>query len=499
MVSTAMDNPDARGPQQTGKTPRKAVIAGWIGSFLEYYDFFIYGTAAALVFGKVFFPTADPTTGTLLSLATYGVAYVARPVGSVFMGHLGDRYGRKRVLVLTVTLMGVATFLVGCLPSYNSIGILAPILLVTLRLLQGLAASGEQAGANSLSLEHAPERRRALLTSFTLAGTQAGLVVATALWLPLASLPTNELDSWGWRIPFWLSAVVTVAGLIIRRRLTEAPAFQQIEADDQQPRLPLASLLAEHWPNVLRVAFGALASTVSTIVAVYALSFAVKTVGLNETTMLWVLIAANLVAMAAIPLWAKLADRIGRKPVFIFGALGSGALMFAYLAAIAGGSYVLIFIIGIAMSGLVYSAQNGIWPSLYGEMFPTRVRLSGMAIGTQIGFALGGLAPTVADWIAGKGTSGWVPVAAMTFGASVLAAIAIATARETAHVSLAEIDGLEPTPAPPAARVSSDGGAGADGGNEISSSLRAPSARSRLGRSAPQTLQGQRGPERSGP
>ena len=160
MVDTAMDSSGSREGHETGKTPIKAVIAGWIGSFLEYYDFFIYGTAAALVFGKVFFPTADPTTATLLSLATYGVAYVARPVGSVFMGHLGDRYGRKRVLVLTVTLMGTATFLVGCLPSYNSIGLLAPILLVALRLLQGLAASGEQAGANSLSLEHAPVAQR---------------------------------------------------------------------------------------------------------------------------------------------------------------------------------------------------------------------------------------------------------------------------------------------------------------------------------------------------
>ncbi len=499
MVSTAVDNPDPRGPGNTGKTPRKAVIAGWIGSFLEYYDFVIYGTAAALVFGKVFFPTADPTTGTLLSLATYGVAYVARPVGSIFMGHLGDRYGRKRVLVLTVTLMGAATFLVGCLPSYNSIGLLAPILLVALRLLQGLAASGEQAGANSLSLEHAPEGRRAFHTSFTLAGTQAGLVVATALWLPISRLPESQLDSWGWRLPFWLSAVVTIAGLIIRRRLTEGPAFQQVEAADEQSRLPLAALLADHWPNVLRVAFGALASTVSTIAAVYALAFAVNTVGLHDTTMLWVVIAANLVALAAIPFWAKLADRIGRKPLFIFGALGSGALMFAYLAAIADGSYVLIFIVGIAMSGLVYSAQNGVWPALYGEMFPTRVRLSGMAIGTQIGFALGGLAPVVAGSIAGKGTGGWVPVAALTFGASVLAAVAIATARETAHISMAEIDGLDPDAGHAAGGATSDGAAAGARANEISSSLRAPSARSRLGRSAPQTRRGQRDPERSGP
>jgi MFS family permease len=495
-MSMAMDSPDRREPGETGKTPRKAVIAASIGSFLEYYDFFIYGTAAALVFGKVFFPDADPATGTLLSFATYGVAYVMRPIGSIFMGHLGDRYGRKRVLVLTITLMGVATFLVGCLPTYHSIGLAAPILLVALRLLQGLAASGEQAGANSLSLEHAPEDRRAFHTSFTLAGTQMGLVVATALWLPIGSLPDSQLNSWGWRLPFWLSAIVTVAGLIIRRRITEAPVFQEVEAEERQPRVPLAPLLAHHWPNVLRVALGGLASTVSTIVAVYALAFAVKTVGLNDTTMLWVVIVANLVALAAIPLWANLADRVGRKPVFIFGALGSGALMFAYLASIASGSYVLIFLVGIAMSGLVYSAQNGIWPSLYGEMFPTRVRLSGMAIGTQIGFALGGFAPTVADWIAGQGTGGWVPVAAMTFGASVLAAIAIATARETAPLSLAQIDGLQASGsfASSLAGASSDGAALAAGASGISSSPRAPSARPRWGRSTPQTLQEQRGP-----
>src|ERR687885_1010004 len=167
------------------KTPRKAALASSIGSVLEYYDFFIYGTAAALVFGKVFFPDSDPATGTLLSFATYGVGYVARPVGAFFMGHLGDRYGRKRVLVLTVVMMGLATFLVGCLPTYASIGIWAPVLLVVLRLMQGFSASGEQAGANTLSLEHAPERRRSFFSSFTLSGTQTGLIVATAVFLPI--------------------------------------------------------------------------------------------------------------------------------------------------------------------------------------------------------------------------------------------------------------------------------------------------------------------------
>jgi MFS family permease len=424
-----------------GKTPTRAALASWIGSVLEYYDFFIYGTAAALVFGKVFFPESDPATGTLLSFATYGVGYVARPIGAFFMGHIGDKYGRKRVLLLTVTLMGVATFLVGCLPSYDSIGIWAPVLLVALRLLQGFSASGEQSGANSLSLEHAPEHRRAFFTSFTLGGTQAGLIIATAVFLPIGAMPEDQLLSWGWRIPFWLSAIVVVVALIIRRRIEEPPAFREEAARSDGERVPVAPLLRDHWPAVLRVVLAAIASTVSTIFAVYALNFAVETKGLDQTTMLWVAIVTNMVALAAIPAWATLADRIGRKPVFIFGALSSGAAMFAYLGAIAGGGYPLIFLTAILMSGVLYSAFNGIQPSLYGEMFPTRVRLSGMAIGTQIGFAIGGFAPTAASAIAGDGPNGWVPVAAYVLGSSIIAAIAIATARETYKLPLAVIDG----------------------------------------------------------
>jgi MFS family permease len=403
------------------------------------------------------FPEADPATGTLLSLATYG-GYVARPIGAFFMGHIGDKFGRKRVLLLTVSLMGVSTFLVGCLPTYDDIGIWAPALLVALRLLQGLSASGE----NSLSLEHAPEHRRAFFTSFTLGGTQAGLIIATAVFLPIGAMPESQLLSWGWRIPFWLSAVVVVVSVLIRRRLQEPPVFREEAASAAVAKVPTAVLFRDHWAGVLRVAVAAIASTVSTIFGVWALSYAVDTKGLDQTTMLWVAIAANVVALAAIPTWATLADRIGRKPVFIFGAVGSGAMMFAYLAAIASGAYPLIFVAAILMSGVVYSAMNGIQPSLYGEMFPTRVRLSGMAIGTQIGFAIGGFAPTAAAALAGDGPGGWVPVAAYVLGASLLAAIAVATARETYDMPLRVIDGrtdpAAPRPRTPARRELSGAG-----------------------------------------
>jgi MFS family permease len=434
-------------PPPPGK-PRKAAVAAWIGSALEYYDFFIYGTAAALVFNKVFFPASDPAVGTLLAVATFGVGYAARPVGAFILGHIGDRLGRKKVLVLTLLLMGVATFLVGCLPSYNQAGLLAPVLLVTLRLLQGFSAAGEQAAANSMSLEHAPSHRRAYYTSFTLSGTQAGQILATAAFLPVAALPEQDMLTWGWRVPFWASALVVLVGFLIRRKLEETPVFEH--AKDSVAKLPVAVLFRDHWAAVLRVIFAALVASVSTIFTVYALSYAVNTVHLDRTPMLWVGMLANVVALAAIPLWATLADRIGRKPVFIGGSIGCAILIFAYLAAISAGDYPMIFIVGIAMFGIVYSATNGIWPSFYGEMFTTQVRLSGMAIGTQIGFAIAGFVPAIATAIGGAGNTNWVGVAIFTAALCLVNVIAVASGRETYKVPterLGEKPDSEPAPA----------------------------------------------------
>jgi MFS family permease len=421
------------------KTPKKAALASWIGSALEYYDFFIYGTAAALVFGRIFFPASHPATATLLALATFGVGYVARPVGAFFLGHVGDKFGRKKVLVFTLVLMGLSTFLVGCLPTYEQIGIAAPIMLVILRLGQGLSAAGEQAGANSMTLEHAPADRRSFYTSFTLNGTQVGSILSNAVFLAVAQLPEDQLLSWGWRIPFLLSAVVVVIGFIIRRKLDETPAFLEEQKQNAVPRMPLAVLFSNYTPDVVRVICGALVSTVSTIFGVYTLSYAVNVVKIDRPTMLVVAILTNVIALAAIPVWAILADRYGRRPIFIFGCIAPGLLMFPYLWAISGANITLIFVIGILMSGITYSASNGVWPALYAEMFDTRVRLSGMAVGTQIGFALGGFAPAIAAAVQGPGPNGWWPVAALTFAACVIAAIAAWTARETYRTPMEEL------------------------------------------------------------
>jgi MFS family permease len=421
------------------KTPRKAALAGWIGSAVEYYDFFLYGAASALVFPDLFFPEADPQTARLASFATFGVAYVARPIGAIILGHFGDRLGRKTMLIFTLLVMGLSTILVGVLPTYAAVGVLAPVLLVTLRFLQGLSAAGEQAGANSMSLEHAPADRRAFFTSFTLSGTQMGLILSTLVFIPIGALPEHELFSWGWRVPFLLSAVVVAVGLWVRRSLPETPAFEEVEGEHEKAKFPAAVLLRTHGVDVLRVVFCALIAVVSTIFSVFTLAYAVDTVGINRTKMLVVLIVANLVALAAIPLWARLADRIGRKPVFIGGAVACAAIVWPYMWALSRHNYPLIFVIGVLFSGVVYSAANGVWPAFYGEMFDTRVRYSGMAIGTQIGFAIAGFAPLISEALLKDGSNGWVPVAVFTTATALLAAGCAATARETHKVHMLDL------------------------------------------------------------
>ena len=430
------------------RTPRKAALAAWSGSALEYYDLAIYGTAAALVFPDIFFPEGNRSAATIAAFATFGVAYVARPIGSFFLGHIGDRLGRKKVMVGTLLLMGISTFLVGCLPTYHQVGLLAPALLVFLRILQGLSAAGEQAGANSMSFEHAPDHRRGFFTSFTLSGTQGGQVLAPAVFLPLAAvLSEDQLLAWGWRIPFWLSAFVVLIGFVIRRTLDETPEFQAELERESTPKAPLALLFRNHWRGVLRVFFAAFIAMVNTTFGVFALNFATSDdygIEISSTTMLWLAIIANLVAIATIPFWARLSDRVGRKPVFVGGLLGSAVLVTAFLASIAAGNVTLVLITGIALAGVVYSMPNAVWPATYAEYFPTSVRLSGMAIGTQFGFALAGFTPSIAGALMGGDADNWYKVALFCVGACVVSAIAVLTGPNGTHRQRTREVGVRP-------------------------------------------------------
>jgi MFS family permease len=315
---------------------------------------------------------------------------------------------------------------------------LAPVLLVALRLLQGLSAAGEQAGANSMSFEHAPDDRRGFFTSFTLSGTQGGQVLAPAVFLPLAAvLPEDQLLAWGWRVPFLLSAVVVVIGLLIRRSLDETPEFRAETEQESAPRAPLGVLFRHHWQGVLRVFFAAFIAMVNTTFQVFALNFATSEdygIGISSTTMLWLAIVANLVAIATIPFWARLSDRVGRKPVFVSGLLGSAVLVTAFLWAISLGNAPLVFVLGVALAGVVYSMPNAVWPATYAEYFPTSVRLSGMAVGTQFGFALAGFTPTIAGALMAGNADNWVRVAGFAVGACVISAIAVLTGPGKTHL-----------------------------------------------------------------
>ena len=414
------------------KTPRKAALASFMGSAVEYYDFFVFGSAAALIFPTVFFPN-DDSSALVMSFATFAFAYVARPFGAVILGHFGDRIGRQKVLMFTLLLMGVSTFLIGCLPTFDQIGWAAPALLVLARLMQGLSAAGEQAGASSLSLEHAPDHQRSFFTSWTLTGTQGGQILAALVFIPVVALPDDIKYSIGWRIPFWLSAVVVIVAYFIRRSLHEPPAFAEAKANNEIAPVPFVALMKDHWADVLRVIACAFIAAVSTVFGNLAIAYG-KEVGVNESITLWLVVVANVVALFTQPMFGRLSDRIGRKPVFIYGALSSAALMPFYLLSMSADNELLTFALAVATFSFGYAAANATWPSFYGEMFPAKVRFSGMAIGTQLGFLMAGFAPTIVTALGGVQEGGWVVTAGFTAVIAIIAAVAASTARETRDV-----------------------------------------------------------------
>ncbi len=398
---------------------KKAAASGWIGSALEYYDFFIYTQAAALVFPTIFFPKDDPKMGIIGALGTYAVGYLFRPIGAFVLGSWGDRHGRKNVLVLCMLVMGVCTFLIALLPTYQQVGFLAPSLLMALRIIQGFVVAGEISGASSMILEHSPFGRRGFFGSFTLQGTQFGQILAAAIFLPMAHyLSKDAFESWGWRIPFLLSVVVVIAGYIIRRRVDETPEFEKEAAEGNIEKSPIAEVFRDSRGVVFRVFCIQLFNIIAVTTAVFGATFATnKSYGINMSAdvYLWIPILGNITAVLVIPFVGNLSDKIGRRPPILFATAVCGLMSFAYLWAVSQKNVALAIFFSILMWGACYQGQNAVYPAFYPEQFPTKTRVTGMAIAHNFGTAASSAMAIVFAAVAPGGSNVVLIVGGLTF------------------------------------------------------------------------------------
>ena len=428
-----MSAPAVTVPVHPSHSPRLVAFASFLGTTIEWYDFFLYGTAAALVFNRLFFPEFDPLTGTLLAFSTYTIGFIARPLGGIVMGHYGDRIGRKSMLVLTLMIMGVATFLIGLVPTYEQIGIWAAAALVVLRIAQGFGVGGEWGGAVLMAVEHAPPGRRGFYGSWPQIGVPAGLVLSTAVFWIFSSLPEEQFLSWGWRVPFLLSIVLVVVGLVIRVRIVETPAFAKVKESGSASRMPIIEVLKTHPREVLLAGGARVAENGSFyIYSAFVLAYATQ-LGLARNMVLQGILMAAVLELIAIPIFGALSDRVGRRPVYLFGALVTAAFAYPFFWVFETGNTWLIW--GALAVAFVFShaAMYAPQAAFLSEMFGTRVRYSGASIGAQLAAVFaGGLAPLVATEILRRGY-GRGALAAYLIGMSLVTIVAVLAARETAH------------------------------------------------------------------
>ena len=421
------------GGEDTGvpSSIRKVVVSSFIGTTIEWYDYFIYGTAAALVFPALFFPDFSEFAGTLLSFSTFAVGFAARPLGGVIFGHFGDRIGRKAMLVTTLLIMGVATLLVGLLPTFEQIGVWAPILLVVLRLTQGLGLGGEWGGAVLMAVEHSPEGQRGRNGSWPQMGAPAGLVLATGIFAAVSAITGDAFEVWGWRVPFLLSIVLIAVGLFIRLRIYESPAFSQVRESGTEARMPIVDVLRTYPKNVaLGVGSRIGIDAAFYILAVYSLTHISSNLGLSQNVGLLAVSIAALIEIFTIPTFASLSDRVGRKPILIAGTVLLGVWAFPFFGLLNTKSTFLIVLATIVGLSVAHAAVYGVQGSFYAELFGTRVRYSGASFSYQISGIFGGaLAPLIATWLYPKG--GTTLIAAYVAAVCALSVLCYALASET--------------------------------------------------------------------
>ncbi|QRG66570.1 MFS transporter [Brevibacillus choshinensis] len=397
--------------QKQAATTRRALVASLIGSSIEYYDYLLFGTMASLVFGKLFFPTLDSFAGLLLAYASFGIPYFFRPLGGIIFSHIGDRIGRKKTLVLTLALMGLSTVLIGCLPNYETIGIWAPILLVLLRLVQGIGIGGEWGGALLLAVEYSPKNKRGFGGSIPMMGSAVGMLLGTVTVSIMGLLPEQQFMSWGWRVPFLLSVVLVFVGLWIRRGLEETPDFQEIKESGNVSKFPLAETFRHYRKEVLlTIGVKLVESAPFYIFATFVISYATGQLHMDKVSVLNAVTLGTLFSAFVIPFTGILADRIGRKRIFILGTSGMILFAFPYFHLL---SYQSVFtltlatVLGMGLWGVITAVMG----TLVSDMFGTRVRYTGISIGYQVGAALaGGMAPLIATALIHSFNGSWLPV-----------------------------------------------------------------------------------------
>lgn len=429
---TAPAFPPTTGSRLDATKMRRISLASMVGTTVEWYDLFLFGTASALVFGKVFFPEFDGAVGTILSFLTFASAYLARMVGAVLFGHFGDRLGRKSMLLISLTTMGVATFAIGLVPGYATLGVAAPLLLLGLRVVQGLALGGEWGGAVLMTVEHAPENRRGFFGSMVQIGVPIGTLLANGAFLLVASTTSSDaLYSWGWRIPFLASAILVGIGFYIRLHIEETPSFQAVREEGVKARIPFFALMSRYWRQVLLGGVATLSTgSTFTLMVASGVSYGTNDLGHSKNLMLWAVMVACAIAFLAIPYFGRLSDRVGRKPVIYAGIAAEVVLAFPFFWLLDTGSALGVFVAYTLMM-LAFSANYGPIATFLAELFGTRVRYSGLSVAYMLSGLLGSAAtPAVTAWLL-SATGSSSSIAWYVLGAASLSLLALLLLAET--------------------------------------------------------------------